>query len=620
MASSRVQQQTEPEQSLEDRLRRYRGPRDFPRSQEEVRALLYAAFTTDIPPARAEKILRDAVNTREGAWVLMRMLEDETVQDDAAHTFASYGPTSEATRAVAWALDNPTSGVIAEYLFRTWGPNEMTIPAVVEGLTFTSRQESAQKILAAYGPTEQTIAACCDAVGDMSARAGAVVEVLRQYGGKVVYAALTDRVKTKTCYWNYTNAIQKLGPHPDAVPFLLEVMTEPRAVLAREVEKIFTAWNTKEGLPLIVPPLLELETEEAYAATAAQMLALVVPEKDLVRLRKLREELKKEIPSRRQFLKAVGYTTPGNLIGLANRYGVTLPEIVYRATAQRPEIDVLIEQGFEGVDIARRVGVSRQAIDYYLLETRQHVGWKETRADRKEKQKHKETETKTDILTIIQQRFLAVAQQEGWRWAAEKVLEYYQAKNWTNIPSDKLKRLFQAYDAARQEGQRYSLATLVRVSDISGAPMVGRILEAVGLDTMCCKINMPTDDELNHRTKRVQALFDAGVPFSTTDIGYFLKIKKNAICVWVTKHFGKRSRGKRFQYAFNSEQVSYSLASQLYEAKDLGFTVGERCELFGVKEPTVRYADEHRREISNDIKQGLRCLHPDRKITKPYLT
>ncbi len=183
-------------------------------------------------------------------------------------------------------------------------------------------------------------------------------------------------------------------PHPLAVPFLLEAMAHPEEGLTGAVEEIFAEWSTEEGKKACVPALLAFEEKRAYSAAAAQALEWVVPEKDLPRLRALRDELKEGIKNKARLVERVGYRNITEVMRVAHRYGITLPEGVYQRK-RRPEIDALVTQGYGETDIARRLGRSRQLINEYLVRTNQIDTWKRVHTDNKEKKKTAEHEAKT---------------------------------------------------------------------------------------------------------------------------------------------------------------------------------------------------------------------------------
>ena len=69
-----------------------------------------------------------------------------------------------------------------------------------------------------------------------------------------------------------------------------------------------------------------------------------------------------------------------------------------------------------------------------------------------------------------------------------------------------------------------------------------------------------------------------------------------------------------------SGALNYRTASQIYEARDAGFSIEETLELLEKDERVYGYALEHELEISEHIINNLRIMFPDKKITKPYIT
>ena len=66
--------------------------------------------------------------------------------------------------------------------------------------------------------------------------------------------------------------------------------------------------------------------------------------------------------------------------------------------------------------------------------------------------------------------------------------------------------------------------------------------------------------------------------------------------------------------------VTYRLASQIYEAYDVGFTIGESVELLDSSERKVRWALEYRDKVEPVLVRTLQKMFRDKEITTPYLT
>ena len=75
---------------------------------------------------------------------------------------------------------------------------------------------------------------------------------------------------------------------------------------------------------------------------------------------------------------------------------------------------------------------------------------------------------------------------------------------------------------------------------------------------------------------------------------------------------------KSFGMGRNHNILTYRLASQIYEACDLGFTLEETCELLDTTPQIVDYAIKHDKKIEADIVKALRILYKDKRVNRPY--
>ncbi len=112
---------------------------------------------------------------------------------------------------------------------------------------------------------------------------------------------------------------------------------------------------------------------------------------------------------------------------------------------------------------------------------------------------------------------------------------------------------------------------------------------------------------------------------SLQDIIYFLDININRLNLYqklrtltgckrplqnIPEGFYKRRRNS----------LTYRIASQVYEAKDLGFNLIEISQLTDRSINVVNELIQRRLEIEPRIIHALKVLHPDREINNPYLT
>ena len=107
---------------------------------------------------------------------------------------------------------------------------------------------------------------------------------------------------------------------------------------------------------------------------------------------------------------------------------------------------------------------------------------------------------------------------------------------------------------------------------------------------------------------------------SAGDIGHFVGVERY-VAQQNMKRYGRKPcvRHRPIKYFGLSQFVNYTLASQVYEAKDLGFTREEIVELLNLDGGVVDYALRNRRKIGRKIKDALKILYPERKSNKPYL-
>ena len=116
---------------------------------------------------------------------------------------------------------------------------------------------------------------------------------------------------------------------------------------------------------------------------------------------------------------------------------------------------------------------------------------------------------------------------------------------------------------------------------------------------------------------------------NNSDLAYFLKIP-DYIVSQVAHFWGmekQRPKIPAFLKSFRREfgrrnardEVTYRMSSQVYEARDLGFTNEEIKKLSNIQEKTLEYILSNEKEISSKIIGALRTIYFDKEIEKPYL-
>ena len=303
-------------------------------------------------------------------------------------------------------------------------------------------------------------------------------------------------------------------------------------------------------------------------------------------------------------------------------YHITLPDdiIPYRS---RSEFDAGIARGDSINKIAIATGKSRQLIHIYIKRSGQQYFWEKQKAERKQQGRQEledEKDEQRNALYQMEEKIRAMAKEQGW--AYEKMVEYdfSRQKNVANIPLETLLHFFQRYETAQSEGKKLSLKKLSR--GLFGMAMAGRLLEDVGLKPLYGNWDTPSREVTQQKKELI--LRAASTPLSAADLEYFTGIPAHSIGQYILKEGEREQKAstagiKSFDYKKTKEILTYRLASEIYEARDCGFTPEDTIFLLDSQQQVVEYALEHEKKISKTIINALQNLYPEKSITKPYL-
>lgn len=330
--------------------------------------------------------------------------------------------------------------------------------------------------------------------------------------------------------------------------------------------------------------------------------------------------------------------TPSTVLSYVSRLGIKFPKGSLRQLAiaagraydqkmdavgqdapvisKAPIRDRLIAEGMSLGKIATEVGITRQAVDDYIIRTGQYDVWRAKRAQAKET---RVTEQLTHrrfmqrLVDVLQTRLEERVSQ--FSWAEQKAFEYILSKQRTTYSVEMLTTIFSRYQDATNAGQQLSLEQLGKGFSLYLAS-VGRILADTGLPPMYGKRQRIVTSE--EKKEAIQRGFSTELP--SPDIAYFLNIQGHVVA-WKYWHTGKRPWAKKriMQLKHRGAFLNYRLASQIYEAQDAGFSHDETCQLLGTQGGFVSYAMQHRETIEKKIVDALRILHPSRNSINPYL-
>ena len=108
---------------------------------------------------------------------------------------------------------------------------------------------------------------------------------------------------------------------------------------------------------------------------------------------------------------------------------------------------------------------------------------------------------------------------------------------------------------------------------------------------------------------------------SANYVGYFLGRSGPVIANEFYRIGPKPKRGslKRFGYRQTMEHLTYKKASEIYQARDSGFTKEETIALLDISEMVYDWTMENQDEIGRKIICALDILHPAERHEKPYI-
>ncbi|MCH7567955.1 MAG: hypothetical protein IIA87_00905 [Nanoarchaeota archaeon] len=337
---------------------------------------------------------------------------------------------------------------------------------------------------------------------------------------------------------------------------------------------------------------------------------------------KIRNAMDNGAKTRKEIAKVTGLSY--NTVSIVVKEGAI--GNIYLGRIKKTRADRLIGRGLSFGQIAERAGVSRSTVLRYVNISNQREKWRESREGYKNAPKikaQKEREEDEERIGVVRGLIRSVQDNslkkldEDEEWAARKALAVRGRHPFYEV--GKLYTIFVRYREAEKREYKLSLEELGEGTGI-WFPQVGRFLKEAGLSPLYGK----RDRHATPAEKKEAIRRSVYVEMPYLDIDYFLGLpalvvnnnirggglrdKRPDTKPWI-KSFGIRS---------NLGTLNYRLASQVYEAQDLGFSVSETMELLDSGNELVNYALENRGEISDKIVGALEVMYPDRDISKPY--
>jgi len=281
---------------------------------------------------------------------------------------------------------------------------------------------------------------------------------------------------------------------------------------------------------------------------------------------------------------------------------------------EKQERDKLINEGYAFAEIGRITGRTGEAIRHYARVNDLYEIWKKA----KEKRKLSEIQLYQNIVYILEERAEQLAREKGWEYkkATEFIMKKSRHKN-SSLKFENLLNLFKKYKLLKDEGEKMSFKELADYSGLHYARDVGYILREVGLESLywTCKTNKRNLESKKEIIKKFEN-FD----INNNDLAYFLEISEVSIGK-IRQSPNKNFFVKSFFRANGSGflgSLTYRLASQIYEAQDLGFKKEEICDLLETKKEIVNYAFLNKENIEPKVIEILKKIYPNKEIKKPY--
>lgn len=292
----------------------------------------------------------------------------------------------------------------------------------------------------------------------------------------------------------------------------------------------------------------------------------------------------------------------------------------------RAERESRIRSGLKQVELARLWGVTKQAVWNAIKSYGLHEEWKQ--AKKSEKDKRVQVGNLSDMINSIAGELVVTINHGAYlrtgdgQWAEKMAFAYLQRHRHSSNSFSKLVEVYSAYKIARDNGKRVSLTDFQELTGIHFTN-VGNILRDSSLEPLVRgrPKRKPVSKEKKDTLKRVAV---EGTQLSAADVAYFLDVPefvalKNLKAYGAMFSGGCRSkigiRGSR-----SGRQLTYRVASEIYEAIDIGFSVEEAAYLADSCVGVVQHALVQRRQIAGEIAETLRILYPKRRSRKPYLS
>lgn len=201
------------------------------------------------------------------------------------------------------------------------------------------------------------------------------------------------------------------------------------------------------------------------------------------------------------------------------------------------------------------------------------------------------------LLKILQHK----AKEQGW--AYEQAI-FYDGLTKRIFNFDKTVEILESYITREKLKFPFSVQE-ISIEAHTNQNTVKRILRKLNL--LPEKPLITIDEKLGNSIKNAIQTKALGL----RDASYFLGVPTESITKYLRENNLPKFRKNNYE--------NLSLASKVYEAKDVGFNIKEIAEYANMTMSYAAYMLERRASLEPKILDTLRKIHPDREISKPYL-
>jgi hypothetical protein len=262
--------------------------------------------------------------------------------------------------------------------------------------------------------------------------------------------------------------------------------------------------------------------------------------------------------------------------------------------------DALVCQGLSIPEIADAEGVTKPAISQDIKITRQRRAWKQKR-----KEVQQTEQARNAFINLLNNKACKMVRMADWTGARTE--EYMQAR--TRAPREKVHKVYDEYHQAKIKGEKPSYRQIAKKAGCNFTYVMA-LFHFAGLK--------PLHMEYHECETSVQTMIQISrTGLTPPDIAYFCGMSENGVRLRFSEA-GFRQRRNNTKLNKSIPKLTYRLASEIYEATDLGYSNDDISQLLDANKKVIEYAIGKRDEIAPTIVKALQLIEPECRM--PYIS